>query len=257
MTVETFIFEGSVLPDNIPLTIDHTPVVQRRDASASPDAEFKVTVFSGRFQTRVSTEFVDEAAIEALYLPAWSLTQALVHSAGLISGVPYSATIERVLLGDGTVMQYRLGDSSLAKSHGLDQRDLEAIAELAMADMRVRLLLSDALMMLGVTDYSPIACGRVADAVARLITSDTNNARRWATVRAQLRVDEDFLRSLTEVSKAARHADRIEVSAAENRMTAHRAWALVGRCLHIILRGPLDEAFFPLLTGNVQFPEEL
>lgn len=246
----TFIFEGSVRPDQIPLTLDYKPAIIRREAQHSPDAEFKVTVFSGKFQTRVSVPEVTDEIISALYAPAWTVTEALVHSEGFLAGVPYTATIERVHLPDGSVKQFVLADRSLAEAHGLEKRHLEEVADLACTDLRIKLLLSDALHSLGISDYSPIACGRVADGIARFIAPDVKAPEMWRQTRELLRVDEGFLRSLSDVSKAARHADRQEVTAAINQRTAHRAWALLGRFIRFRIDGKLDPDAFPILTSS-------
>ena len=248
--MEAFIFEGSVLPDALPLTLDYRPTIIRRDAEESPDAEFEVTVFAGRFQTKVSVPVVTEDVILDLYAPAWTVTEGLVHSAGFLAGIPYNVTIERVLLKDGQVSQFQLADRSLARAHGLAAESLEKLADLAMLDLRIKLLLSDALKMLGVSDYAPIACGRIADGVARLIAPDSKEVARWQQTRETLRVDETFLRSLTDVSKAARHADRAYVPGDINQLTAHRAWTLIGRFLQFRLEGPLDPETYPILTAN-------
>lgn len=248
--METFIFEGSVHPDALPLTLDYRPKIIRREAAESPDAEFEVKVFVGKFQTKVSVPMVTEEVIYALYTPAWTVTEGLVHAAGFLAGIPYTATIERVLLSDGQVMQFQLADRSLAHAHGLTADTLEKLADLALLDLHIKLLLSDALKMLGVGDYSPIACGRIADGVARLIAPDLKDGARWKKTRETLRVDETFLRSLTDVSKAARHADRELVPGHLNQATAHRAWALLGRFLQFSLEGPLDADAYPILTAN-------
>jgi hypothetical protein len=248
--LETFIFEGSVLPDALPLTINYRPTIVRREAPESPDAEFGVTVFAGRFQTKVSVPIVTEETIFDLYTPAWTVTEGLVHSAGFIAGIPYTVTIERVILRDGDVRQLQLADRSLARAHGLGADALEKVADLAMLDLPIKLLLSDALKMLGISDYAPIACGRIADGVARLIAPSSKDGARWRQVRETLRVDEAFLRSLTDVSKAPRHADRKYVPGNVNEATANRAWTLLGRFLQFRLEGPLNPDGYPILTTS-------
>ena len=91
----------------------------------------------------------------------WTFTEALVHSAGVLAGIPYSVEIERVHLPDGSVKQLALADRSLAEAHGLGDVELEELVDLASVDLRIKLLLSDALHCLGISDYSPIAGGEL------------------------------------------------------------------------------------------------
>jgi hypothetical protein len=133
--------------------------------------------------------------------------------------------------------------------HDFTDDDLEVLSDICLVDLKCGLVLSDILMTLGRAHYSPTACGRVADSLARLISPDASRTEQWSDLRRKLRVDEAYVRSLSEVSKASRHGDRVEVDAATNQETAHRAWALVGRYLRYRLHGKLDPDSYPLLEG--------
>ncbi len=245
----TFYYEGSVQPDAVPLTLDYEPQIMRREAADSPDAEYRITVFMGRVRIRVRTDKFNASVADALFTPAWNLAQSFLSTYGFIRAIPYTVTIERMIAPDGKVLALALDDRSVARTHGFVDADLQALSDLTMLDMRTSMVVNDLLMTIGRLDYSPIACGRVADSLARLIAPDDERAAQWAALRAALRVDEAFVRSLSDVSKASRHGDRIEVPAVVNNATAHRAWKLVGRYLRLKLDGYLAPEKFPILKG--------
>jgi hypothetical protein len=247
--MQTLIYEGKIEPEAAPLTIEYRPRLRRQETETAPEAEFEVTVFVGRIRVQVTTSLVDEKVANDLFFPAWDIARIFVETAGFIKGVPYSVSLERVILPDGGVRGFVFGDQSLAAMHDFTDDDLEALSDISLIDLRCGLVLSDVLMTLGKAHYSPTACGRVADSLARLISPDADRPEQWRVLREKLRVDEAFVRSLSDVSKASRHGDRIEVDSATNQETAHRAWALVGRYLRYRLNGQLPPERYPLLEG--------
>jgi hypothetical protein len=245
----TYYYEGSISPDVIPLTLEYEPEVVRKDCSFAPDAEFKVSVFVGRVRVKVVTARYDDEVADALFFAAWSIAESYVATAGFIRAIPYSVSMERLVAPDGRIRQLALGDRSLAARHDFDDGDLERLADAVVPSLPASLAISDLLMTLGKLDYSPIACGRVADSIARLLAPDENRSKQWYALRTALRVDEAFVRSLSDVSKASRHGDRVEIPAEINNQTAHRAWALLGRYLRYVLDGPLDPVRYPIIEG--------
>lgn len=247
--MQTLIYEGKIEPGAVPLTLDYRPKLLRQETETTPEAEFEVTVFVGRVRVRVTTSVVGEEVASDLYFAAWDVARTFVETAGFIKGIPYSVSLDRVILPNGEVRGYVFGDRSLAAMHDFTDDDLEVLSDISLVDLKCGLVLSDILMTLGKAHYSPTACGRVADSLARLISPDASRTEQWSDLRRKLRVDEAYVRSLSEVSKASRHGDRVEVDAATNQETAHRAWALVGRYLRYRLNGELDPDSYPLLEG--------
>jgi hypothetical protein len=249
VNVEEFFYEGKIEPDVVPLTIDYRPEIVRKEAAFGPSAEFQVTVFVGRVRVRVRTKNVNEKVVHDLFVPAWDAARTLVETVGFIDAIPYMVTLDRVIMPNGEVQQFALGDRSLARMHDFTNNELESLVEVSMLDLSCGLAISDLLMTLGKSHYSPIACGRVADSIARLISPHENRQNQWKSLREQLRVEEAYVRSLSNVSKSSRHGDRVEVNASTNNETAHRAWALMGRFLRMRIEGTLDPVRYPILKG--------
>lgn len=244
-----FFFEGSTVPDTIPLTIDYRPRLLRRETPDDPNVDFEVTVWIGRIRVRVEIEGdVTEETAHELFIPAWDLARTLVETAGYVRAIPYSVSLERAVFENGKVMAIALGDRKLAATHSFEDADIERLSDLFLVDLPASLALGDLLMTLGKSHYSPIACGRVADSLARLISPKEERKRAWANLRTALRVDEAFLRLLSDISTPSRHGDRKTIDAQTNQETARRAWILMNRYLRYRLGGPLPEDKYPVLS---------
>lgn len=245
----SFQFEGIVLPDLIPLTIDYRPKISRTESEGDPEAEFEISIIEGLVRVGVSTETVTKEIVHHLFMPAWDLARSLAEAAGYVQGIPYLVSIDRAVLADGEVMPLVLCDRKLAATHSFDGSDIPRLADLFLLDLPVSLALSDLLMMLGKTHYSPIAGGRVADSIARLMSPSGDRKAAWKYLRSELHVDEAFVQLLSKTSARSRHGDREFVSADRTTEIARRAWILMFRYLRWRLDGPLDLTEFPLLMG--------
>lgn len=183
------------------------------------------------------------------YIPALRAAQLLADAAGFLEGVPFTVVIDWVETADGELKTAILAQRELAvlcKNAGLD--DIEAIYDEAINSIALAQTLSDAIKMLYIADYAPIAAGRIADSLARLVYG-TGGRAAWAKLHTELRVSRSFVEPLSEHSKSARHGDRVYVPAQIVRLLADRSWTLISRYLAWKLNGPLDEVRFPQLVG--------
>lgn len=110
--------------------------------------------------------------------------------------------------------------------------------------------LSDVAAMLTWGHYTPIAAGRVAESILRMLTGGRSPAD-WEKMRAILRIDRAYIQLLTDRAVAPRHGHREYVDGATNRTLAERAWTLMNRYLAYRLGGnkELPPQSFPVLQG--------
>lgn len=247
MTI-SFSFLGTILPSSPALTIEATPTVESDVVDGNP-ATMTVAVRDGCFEVTIELATFDEPSWQALFGPATDFARMHVEAVGFVTATPYNAFIDTIVRPDGTQKALALGDPGLAAQVGFGIEDSERIAELAMSDFPLSLALSDLMMMLSKTHYSPIAAGRVADSLARLIAPGESPKTAWPKLHAALRADEAYIKFLTEHSKASRHGDRQYLPGEITQELARRAWTLMGRYLRLRLDGPLDSALYPMLHG--------
>lgn len=131
--------------------------------------------------------------------------------------------------------------------------DIEQVFDLVAVDQLLSRAISDVVVMLSWSHYTPIAAGRVVDGILRMMTGG-RSAEHWEALRKDLRVDRSFLQLVTDEATPARHGDRRRVDGAVNRQLAERAWTLMNRYLHYRITGghPLDPVAFPVLEGEAQ-----
>ena len=249
--MESFGYSGRVLPEALGLDVQHVPTFTREATNDAPAATFTVEVKGGRFLVNVEVETFDDRIINALLVPAIDLVRGLVEVVGFTEGVPYGVVADHAIRPDGELQRTILADrrmAALCRAFGKD--GIDRVVGMVATDQQLARVLSDLMMSLSIPHYSPISCGRVAEGILRLLTDDKGPAA-WSEMRTVLRVDEAYLRLLTEHSKQPRHGHRVMVEAVVTSELLMRAWSLLDRYLAYRLGGgqPLDEQSFPVLRG--------
>lgn len=243
-------FIGVVEPTILELSIEYRPEYLRSGAQESPDALVKIEVKNGRLRVEVRSAKFDLETAGELLIPCLDDAQALVDAAGFIEGVPYRAVINEIHYPDGSLCPVILSSRELPEHSHLRERDIENLADLALNDIQVKGMVRDAMMMVGTTNYAPTSCGRIVDGMVRHMTGGSKG-EHWAKLHAALNVDRDYVKLLTDQSKAARHGHREYVDAPTVATLAARTYVLVSRYVAYLLRGksPLPESDFPMLRG--------
>jgi hypothetical protein len=248
---ERFQFRGRVLPEIAPLTIGYRPVVDRTELPGEKAATYALRIEEGIIEIDVEVAALSEVDCLSLHGPAYDLSRAVVELASLADGVAYHVQIDDAVFPDGRVMPLLFGDRRLAACvHSFTVEDLEAVADLVMLDPNLARALSDAVSVMAWPHYSPIACGRVADSLSRLLTPEGEQPK-WSRLHEVLRVDRPYVQPLSDYSAGPRHGDRQSVTGDVTSDLAARAWTLFDRYLAYRLGGdrPLDPVGFPTLHG--------
>ncbi len=140
----------------------------------------------------------------------------------------------------------------LCTAYGLEDR-FEEVCELVLTDMTLRFAFSDLIAGIGSENYSLVACGRAMDAIRLLVAGyNVDPKKGWRAMREALRVDESYLRAITEASTQPRHGARGVVSGSTQLEMTLRAWAIMNRYLEYRMRGgdtPLPAGEFPVLVS--------
>ena len=247
---EVFRFVGRVVPDHKPLTIAYSPKFNRKPSvEHEPECIFEVSISEGKFQVAIEIERYTDQNAMALFQAGWDAAQRLADTAGFIDAVPYNTIVDSIEKPDGSIQQLALGDIHLRNLGSFTHKDIETIADLLIGDLAFGQAMSDLLSMLIKTHYAPISYGRVTESIARLVAPSEKPSVMWSKTRSELRVNEEYLRKLTEVSTDPRHGKRTPVSAAANRELSEMSWRLMNRYVHYRIRGTdLPEEDYPELA---------
>ena len=246
----SYLFRGYVYPEELALTIAYRPSYWRTETSDDNRAQFTTIVDDGIATVEIETGEACPDALNKFHQAAMDAARVLVDTQGFLDGVPYFAVLNNFVDADGKANPLILADRSLgALCTAFGENDIERVVDMLTVDHTLALTVSDALQMLRSPHYAPIACGRVADSIVRML-SGGRNAGHWVLMRKALRVDQAYVSLLSEHSKPARHGHRVPVSAEIVRALADRTWTLLNRYFAYRLNGDrLDGVAYPLLHG--------
>lgn len=246
-----FVFQGRVLPEIVPLKLGHKPKFSISDAETVPDATFEAAIEGGELTITAEVGTYNSDTADGLFFFAYDLARTLCEVATLQTGIHYAPVIDSVCNPGGSVRPLLLADRNLAKLMTVFETiEPERLIEEIVGDVPLARAVSDIAIMLSWPHYAPIAAGRVADSITRLLTGGRTPAD-WQKMREALRVDKPFVMMLTDHGTPPRHGDRQHVSGDVNRELARRAWTLMNRYLTLRL-GPestLDPTIYPELRG--------
>jgi hypothetical protein len=246
-----FRYRGRVRPNAVTLSLAYSPTVVRTGSNYEPDATFTLRVVESDITIEVEVAAFDTATPDQFFGLAMDLVRSAVEVASFIDGIAYTVELEAWEDDAGARQPLILADRKLgALCTAFDAEDLEAVTDLVLVDPLLARVLSDVVVVLTWGHYAPIACGRVADSLVRMLTGGRKPSH-WEQMQAILNVDRCYVQLLTDHSAPPRHGDRQEVSGRVNRQLAERAWTLMNRYLAYRLGGnvPLDETDFPTLQG--------
>ena len=229
---------GFVVPGDPALYVAPDFTAVRTGAEEDPDGEYQGSIKDGRVEVTVEVERDYPGLLEKHFFPALTFARTLVHVRGFATGIAYVVHLNQAVdaAGEGRPMivaDRRLGALSTLEADGLQ----DAVTELALTDLGVSELLSDASLMLTIPNYAPIAGGRIADSIARMISGGRGPAA-WARMRDVLNISRDYLELLTSHSKAPRHGERLYVPGPVVHEIAERSWTLIDRYIRFRLSSP-------------------
>ena len=247
----TYLFKGRMLPRQIELTLDHEPKVSVTGAETIPDTVFTLSVNEGAIRIEAETDDAETDVADDLFFFAQDLARTAAEVATIADGVAYVPQIESVVRPDGEERGLVLANRQLgALMTVFASQSSEDVFELVATDVALMRVLSDVAVMLTWGHYAPIAAGRVAENILRMLTGG-RSPDDWSKMRDILRVDRPYLQLLTDRAVAPRHGNREYVDGKTNRMLAERSWTLMNRYLAYRLTGgqALDPSAYPELHG--------
>lgn len=180
---------------------------------------------------------------------ALRLIESAVNLVSFKYGIFLFAIIESVTLPDDSKkdIQYSIdGLGELCTS--FEHNKYVPVKEVASTNLKY--VLRDLIGALE-PDMMTINCARAMDGIRNLIADPGVREKvAWEQMRAKLRIDEAYLKYVSELSKDHRHARYVPMFLEDTVPIIRRAWTVMDRYLHFILRGgvdPLPEDEFPLL----------
>lgn len=244
-----FTYRGRMIPEWLELSLDYGPTIDRTEQEGDEPVRFHARINEGRIIVVAETAGPDDEAHDPHFLPAMDMARAIADVVCLECGKAFIPVFDEVELPSGEVVPVALADGRLRQIFGpFLHENFEAVLDLALLEVHVARLLSDATVMLTWPHYAPIAAGRVSEAILQLLTGGRTSSD-WTIMRETLRVDRPYLQLLTDHAAPPRHGNRQYVSAEVNSELGARAWTLLERYLVFRTHGELDPREYPILSG--------
>jgi hypothetical protein len=189
-----------------------------------------------------------------VYMRALDICRASVHLASFRMGYGLTVVLEALVDPSGSRSAILPKDDVLASlctaftlTDGFD-----AVHAMVLEDWRLFGVLNDLIEAITLPHISLVNCARAVERLRYLIAlPDSNTKSAWKQMRDALRIDEVYLRFITDHSTDPRHGRPVYVPGRVTTEVAHRAWTVMNRYFEYRKNGssPLSANDFPLLTG--------
>jgi hypothetical protein len=203
--------------------------------------------------------YQDDYLVE-LHRRAFDLARACVNVAAFGTGFGISVFFDKFIGPNGVptdllfINPHLVGVCTAFKMNPAtikEKRDLEKILGIVMTEPALFMALNDLIQGASVPHMTPANCGRVVDALRKLVTPGIEPKQGWPIFQQIVQADEAYLTFISEHSKKPRHGEHIRIDGPTTMEIAKRTWIIMNRFLEYRIRGnqPLPLAEFPQLTG--------
>jgi hypothetical protein len=189
-----------------------------------------------------------------LYVRATDIARAVVDVVAFSTGGRLLALLDMFIDPSGVGRYLPANIDSLAKECTVVRAPVDTgkVLGLVLSHHEVFMALRD--LIEANTDFhlGAVYCGRVLDAIRRMIAPDEKDLRRaWLAMQTTLKVSEDYKRRVTELSANPGHADRSYIEHEDGFEALRRTWAIMNRFLEYKQQNdrPRRPPEFPLLAA--------
>jgi len=194
----------------------------------------------------------NEAFMDA-YLCALESVRPIVNLYGLHQGLCLTVVFERFVGTDGATKEISLGDPALKGVFTAYDAiaDLYSVTALAFADGNLRMALHDLSAAIAHPNDTAINCGRVVEAIRKMIAGQGHTEKHWEQMRTALNIDRLFLLRITGHANEPRHGNYVYMPGDLTQELSIQTCKVMNRYLEYRLRGslPLTDPDFPRLTA--------
>ena len=246
-------FSGHILPPMPDLSI--TTAGRWQDDDLGYAIDVFVEIERSVVTVECSIEDFIPLDIMRLLLRATDTVQAVVDLAAFTKGGPFRVHFDAYLKPDGTFGPLKSGDDDLAALCSSVTLGAQSYAEALKIVFEDRNLIAALRDLIEATSFARNVVPHCARAIETLRTLmlplGVDRRKGWPIIHENLRVTEEYLRLITDESRAPRHGDHQTIPGSVTHEIAKRSWTIMDRYLEFRKRGsqPLPLSEFPLLTG--------
>jgi hypothetical protein len=248
-------FIGRVFPSAVKISVQ-APEVKWKWEEAGLELTIRVKIGNSFINVECELEEYRPEYITELYRRALDLARASVNLVAFANGIGLTVLLEMLILPDGSPTELASIDPSLpplCTAYSLDPAgltDFNVVFNAVFTSPDLFMALEDLIHAITLPHVSPVNCARAMDRLKHLIAAPGSADKdAWKQMREALRLDEQYLRYVTDVSKGPRHGRPGYTTGNQTTEATRRCWTVVNRYFEYLKRGKqtLDSAPFPLL----------
>jgi hypothetical protein len=255
-------FFGRIHPTicKINLTLDPRTSINWKDEERESTYTFKIEIKDGNVRIECEASLYEPSFFDEIYRRSLDLARATVDVLAFGTGMGLTVILEKFQDPSGAMSDLLIHDpriASLVTAFRLNiapPNNLEETLRTVWTEPALFFSLRDLIEAITLPHRAAVCCGRAIEGLRNLIASTPTGASRaeaWEALRGALRLDQAYLRLITDNSVGTRHGEHSRISGETTTEITRRSWIVMDRFLRYRLLGnqPLPAADFPLLTG--------
>lgn len=247
-------FHGLVIPASCNISLQDLPEICWDHPDVDLFLKIRLEVTDSRIHVTVDANKFSPEDATFIYIRAFDIARAAVELVAFKKGWGLTTVLTTMVDPSGipsTMMFSTANFGNLCNSFDLE-RDFSGVFKMVISTRGLFSVLHDLICSITIPNESTVRCGRVVDGLKHLIASGTSSrSSEWLQMQNALRVDEAYLKMITEYSKDPRHGKSVRVEGRTTTEIGSRTWTIMNRFFEYKKRGstPLPELEFPLLKG--------
>lgn len=249
-------FIGRVIPTSLQISV-RIPQLEWKWLEQNIEFQFRVIIGNSFVNVECELDRYNDTYFDELYKRASDIARTAVNLVAFATGYGLTLVLETFIYPDGTPAPITPQDPSVASlctSYSLQsekQQDFGAVLRIVAVEPNLFFALNDLVEAITIHHVAPVNCALAMDRLKHLIANPgAKNPEAWKQMRETLRIDEAYLKFITETSKDPRHGRPGLTPGSLTSDATRRAWTIMDRYLEYRKRGgnPLPPDEFPLLT---------
>lgn len=245
-------FLGTLTPGHIRIDFNHREPVLWPEPDLNLELAFTIDMAGGAVRVDCEASWWDDGLLVFVHRRAFELARAPVNVLSFVWGVAVSVQLDRFISHNGEERWLQFDDPRLPQlvtAAGRDMQDVGQIVTLVSSDPRIMIALNDIIESIKKPHVAVVNCGRVVETLRRIVCPPPETDREsWARFRRDLRLSQNFVQAVTDVSRMPRHGDWSFIPGDVTSEAVRRTWVIMNRFLEFKKRGgvaPLPLEGFP------------
>lgn len=248
----TIHFLGRILPETVNISVGSNPTVKWEEAELGLTIEFTNHILNSKIDVECKLNRWGPKDFVPVYMRALDLCRASVDTVAFAMGYGLTVYLETLVDSTGAHSALLFKDDSLPPlctaftlTKGFDE-----VHSMVLRDPALFMALNDLITAITLPHKSLVNCARAIDRIKHLIApTSTKDQHAWQDMRTALRIDEAYLKFITNHSAAPRHGRPGHIPGNVTTEVTRRAWIVMNRYLEFRKAGGSLPVHFTLLTG--------